>query len=354
MVVVTTSQYGTGLGVLLGRNEAGEVGHVRHQDRADRVRDLAEALEVELARIRRPAGEDQLGPRVLGEPLELVHVEPRVLLADAVGHDVEVEPGEVDLHPVREVTAVVELHAEDAVARLEQRHVGGRVCLGAGVRLHVHVLGAEELLGAVDGELLRHVDVLAAAVVALARIPLGVLVREHRALAVEDRLRNEVLGGDHLERRLLPGGLVPEDVGDLRIDVGDRLGEVVGGELAHLGDRTSTIRGHRGSLSPGTAPSRRISNRPVLVVGRQVHDRRGRSWKLAAVEDQVDAGADALVDVVDAPRVRFAGSVRARLEDGPAHLAQRRERSVSFGTLQAQHVPVRLARQWKAMPLVGQ
>ena len=34
---------------------------------------------------------------------------------------------------------------------------------------HVHVLGAEELLRAVDRELLGHVHVLAAAVVALAR-----------------------------------------------------------------------------------------------------------------------------------------------------------------------------------------
>ena len=79
----------------------------------------------------------------------------------------------------------------------------GRVGLGARVRLHVDVLGAEELLGPVDGELLGDVDELAAAVVALARIALGVLVGEHRALAVEDRLRHEVLGGDHLERRLL-------------------------------------------------------------------------------------------------------------------------------------------------------
>ena len=96
---------------------------------------------------------------------------------------------------------MVELHAEDAVARLEQRVVDGGVRLRAGVRLHVRVLGAEDLLGAVDRELLGHVHVLAAAVVAPARVALGVLVGEHRALAVEHRLRDEVLGRDHLERR---------------------------------------------------------------------------------------------------------------------------------------------------------
>ena len=47
-----------------------------------------------------------------------------------------------------------QLHPEDRVARLEQRHVDGVVGLGAGVRLDVGVLGAEQLLGAVDRELL--------------------------------------------------------------------------------------------------------------------------------------------------------------------------------------------------------
>ena len=50
----------------------------------------------------------------------------------------------------------------------KQRQVDGHVGLGAGVRLDVGVLGAEELLGALDGQRLDHVDELAAAVVALA------------------------------------------------------------------------------------------------------------------------------------------------------------------------------------------
>ena len=65
------------------------------------------------------------------------------------------------------------------VARLQQRVVDGRVGLRARVRLDVRVLGAEQRLRAVDRELLDHVDELAAAVVALARIALGVLVGQH-------------------------------------------------------------------------------------------------------------------------------------------------------------------------------
>ena len=61
------------------------------------------------------------------------------------------------------------------------------VRVGAGVRLHVGVLGAEELLAPVAGEVLGVVDHVVAAVVALGRIALGVLVGEHRALRLEHR-----------------------------------------------------------------------------------------------------------------------------------------------------------------------
>ena len=44
------------------------------------------------------------------------------------------------------------------------------------VGLHVGVLGAEELLGAVAGQVLDHVDILAAAVVAPAGIAFGILL----------------------------------------------------------------------------------------------------------------------------------------------------------------------------------
>ena len=62
----------------------------------------------------------------------------------------------------------------------EHGHEDGHVRLRAGVRLDVGVLGAEELLRALDRERLGDVDELAAAVVALARIALGVLVGEDR------------------------------------------------------------------------------------------------------------------------------------------------------------------------------
>ena len=53
----------------------------------------------------------------------------------------------------------------------------------AGVRLHVGEAALEQLLGALDRQRLGLVDELAAAVVAVARIALGVLVGQHAARA---------------------------------------------------------------------------------------------------------------------------------------------------------------------------
>ena len=52
--------------------------------------------------------------------------------------------------------------------------------------LDVRVVGAEELFGAVDGELLGDVYVLAAAVVALAGVAFGVFISEDGAEGLED------------------------------------------------------------------------------------------------------------------------------------------------------------------------
>jgi hypothetical protein len=90
------------------------------------------------------------------------------------------------------------------------------------------VLGPEQGHRAIDRELLGDVHLLAAAVVALPRIALGVLVRQHRPGGVEDGLGDEVLGGDHLQRSLLARELAVEDAGDVGVDVGQRCGlEVV-------------------------------------------------------------------------------------------------------------------------------
>ena len=128
--------------------------------------------------------------------------------------------GEIERVAVREVAAVRQVHAQDGVAGLQHRGVGGLIGLRAGMRLHVGVLGAEQLLGALARQVFDDVGELAAAVVALAGIAFGVLVGEDAAGGFEDRFGGEVLAGDQFELRVLALGFMLDRLVDLGIDFG--------------------------------------------------------------------------------------------------------------------------------------
>jgi hypothetical protein len=91
------------------------------------------------------------------------------------------------------------------------------------VRLDVGVLGAEEGLDAVDGQLLGDVDLLAAAVVAAARVTLGVLVGEDGPLCFHDGAGGEVLGGNHFQGAALAAEFLVQDCCDFGVKLGKRL-----------------------------------------------------------------------------------------------------------------------------------
>ena len=95
--------------------------------------------------------------------------------------------------------AKVETHAHDRIAGLHERCLGGVVGLGAGVGLHVDERSAEELLGALAGEVLHGVNRPAAAVIAPAGKAFGVLVGERAARCLEHRKADEVLAGYELD-----------------------------------------------------------------------------------------------------------------------------------------------------------
>ena len=94
--------------------------------------------------------------------------------------------------------------------------------LRAGVRLHVRMLGAEELLGAIARQVLHHVGELAPAVVAPARVALGVLVGEDRAGRLQHRFGDKVLAGDHLQPFVLAESFVVNGCGNFRVGLGKR------------------------------------------------------------------------------------------------------------------------------------
>ncbi|MOA07096.1 hypothetical protein D3C78_1267740 [compost metagenome] len=83
-----------------------------------------------------------------------------------------------------QVAAVRQVHAQNGVARLQQRGVNSEVRLGTGVWLDVGVICAEQLFCAIDGQLLNDIHIFAAAVVTLARIAFSVLVGQLGALGL--------------------------------------------------------------------------------------------------------------------------------------------------------------------------
>jgi hypothetical protein len=123
------------------------------------------------------------------------------------------------------VTAGRQRQPHERVARLEQGEKHGLVGLRAGVRLDIGEGATEQLLGAVDRELLGDVDVLAAAVVAPPRIALGVFVGQHRALRLEHRARDDVLGGDQLDLVALTCQFVADCAPELGVGIGETSGE---------------------------------------------------------------------------------------------------------------------------------
>ncbi len=186
----------------LGSDQAGEVGHVAHQDRANLIGDRAHGDVVPIASIGRAAADDELGAESLGGLAELDIVNEAGGGVDLVRERLEVDGGGGDLlgggvEAVGEVTARGEIETHDAVVGLEETSVDLEVGGRSGVGLDVHTpLGGIQTKGlerARNAEVLNHVDVLVATIVTLAGVALGVLVREAGAKSLSDGTRSEVL-----------------------------------------------------------------------------------------------------------------------------------------------------------------
>ena len=186
-------------GMRAAGDEAGEVRHVDHELGADFVGDLAEAAEVDNARIGRTAGDDHLGLVLPREPGHLVHVDAVVVAAHAVRHRLEPLARHVHRRAVGEVPAGGEVETHEGVAGRHQRHERRDVGGGARVRLDVCEFTSEKLGNPFNRQTFRDVDVLAAAVIAPARQTLGILVGEDRTLGFEHRAADDVLRGDQLD-----------------------------------------------------------------------------------------------------------------------------------------------------------
>ncbi|CDC63330.1 uncharacterized protein BN660_01889 [Clostridium sp. CAG:448] len=90
------------------------------------------------------------------------------------------------------------VHGEYGVPRLQKGKENGKVGVGAAVGLYVGVLCAEQTAGTGACELFHFVDIGTAAVIAFARITLGVFVGEQAPRSEQNRLGNHIFGGNQL------------------------------------------------------------------------------------------------------------------------------------------------------------
>ena len=209
------------VGILPGSHQPGDVRHVDEQQRADLVGDGAKAREIQHARIGREARHDHLRLVFQRQRLDLLVVDQPAVRTHAVLNCMKQLAGEVHLGAVRQVTTLIQAHAEKHVTWRQQCEVHRRVGLRAGVRLHVDIVGAEKFLRPVDRQLLGNVHEFTAAVVALARIALRVFVGHRRTLRLQHPGTGVVLRGDEFDVILLALPLAVERALEFRVDILD-------------------------------------------------------------------------------------------------------------------------------------
>src|ERR1700689_2315177 len=126
-------------------HQAGEMSHVDYKKGTHLIRNLAHAGEVDDPGVGAASGYDELRLFLLGNRFELVVVDPLRLFLHPIKYRAVEFAGEAQLVPVREMTAMGQVKTQDGVSRVDDSHIGGRIGLGTGMRLHVCVFGAKEL-----------------------------------------------------------------------------------------------------------------------------------------------------------------------------------------------------------------
>ena len=125
----------------------------------------------------------------------------------------EILTGHVHRASVRQMTAVGQIHSHHRIAKID-RHIG----LRAGMGLHIGVFRPEKRLGAFARQIFNDIDILAAAVIALSRIPFGIFVGQVRAHCGQNRVADEVFGCNQLQMLALARQFLAHRVADFGIN----------------------------------------------------------------------------------------------------------------------------------------
>ena len=192
--------------------------HINHQKSTNFIGDLAETLEVDLSGICTCTGYDQLWLAFLCDALYLIIVD-EAFVVDTVRNTVEVFTGKVNRASVCQMSAVIQVHSHESITRIHECKKYSHICLSTGMWLYICVSAAEQLHGSVSGKILYYINVLASAVITLARITLCILIGESASHSRHYCLADKVLRCDQLDVFALSVGLSSDRCCNFRIKV---------------------------------------------------------------------------------------------------------------------------------------
>ena len=281
------------------RDKAGDMRHIDHHDASRLVADLADALEVDGARIRARARKEDLRLHLQRLFLQRVVVETLCRAVHRVRDNVIELAREVDRRTVREVSALIERQRKDRVAGFDRGEIHRHVRRAAAVGLHVRMLRAKERACALARQLLRRIHRQTARIPALARIALGVLVHQHAAGGETHGARRGVFGRDQVDLGILLHHLRLDGRPHLGILAGEK--REVGKTLRALKLRTADDMARRLVHGRGEEGRKHVARR--LLVGRVRADAKD-------VRAIVAAGGLGLLDGMAQRRAHILETVR--------------------------------------------
>ena len=179
-------------------NQARNVRHINEQVSTDAVSDFTHFRPVHHAGICREATDNHFRFVFFGLFFQIGVVDMTGSI-DTVRNDVVQFTGEVNRRTVSQVTAMRQVHTQNGITWFQQRGVHRKVSLGAGVRLDVSVVSAEQFFRTIDRQLFNDINILATAVVAFARITFSIFVGQLRTLRLHYARAGVVFGGDQFD-----------------------------------------------------------------------------------------------------------------------------------------------------------
>ena len=207
---------GNGGGMCAAGNKSRDVGHINKKICADFLGDVCKFCKINYTGIGGSACDYHLGLVLKGKGTNLFVIDITVLIK-SVGYHIVVFAREVYGRTVGKVSAAGKAHAENGIAYINKGVINSLVCLCAGMRLNVGMIGAKQLAGTAAGDILNDIYILAAAVITLSGITLGVFVGEDRTHCSQYCGRNDIFACDKLDVAALAKKLQLHCIGNLAV-----------------------------------------------------------------------------------------------------------------------------------------